>query len=101
LLTRRSGRSMICPDLVEAPRAVRLSYERGHVLPIPAPYPSPRAWADPNEVMTLLIQARLSRALTLPAARTRRVRATYRTRERILVSARESFACNGIDRTFH
>ncbi|KZB83042.1 IclR family transcriptional regulator [Amycolatopsis regifaucium] len=63
LLTRRSGRSVVCLDLVEAPHAVRLSYERGHVLPINAGAAAEvlLAWADSREVTSVLAQAPLER----------------------------------------
>ncbi|WP_156755839.1 IclR family transcriptional regulator [Actinokineospora pegani] len=63
LLTRRSGRSVVCLDLVEAQHAVRLSYERGHVLPINAGAAAEvlLAWADPGEVTAVLNQAPLER----------------------------------------
>ncbi|WP_040742597.1 IclR family transcriptional regulator [Nocardia tenerifensis] len=63
LLTRRSGRSIVCLDLVEAQQAVRLSYERGHVLPINAGAAAEvlLAWSDPGEVTTVLAQAPLQR----------------------------------------
>ncbi|MEU4595862.1 IclR family transcriptional regulator [Nocardia sp. NPDC023988] len=74
LLTRRSGRSVVCLDLVEAKHAVRLSYERGQVLPINAGAAAEvlLAWADPDEVTSVLEQAPLERftpkTLTDPAA---------------------------------
>jgi DNA-binding IclR family transcriptional regulator len=63
LLTRRSGRSVVCLDLVEARHTVRLSYERGHVLPINAGAAAEvlLAWADPHEVTAVLEQAPLER----------------------------------------
>ncbi|WP_084465925.1 IclR family transcriptional regulator [Nocardia salmonicida] len=63
LLTRRSGRSIVCLDLVETRGAVRLTYERGHVLPINAGAAAAvlLAWADPTEVNTLLKAAPLER----------------------------------------
>ncbi|WP_435824722.1 IclR family transcriptional regulator [Nocardia beijingensis] len=74
LLTRRSGRSVVCLDLVEAQHTVRLSYERGQVLPINAGAAAEvlLAWADPDEVTSVLEQAPLERftakTLTDPAA---------------------------------
>ncbi|MHA4854282.1 IclR family transcriptional regulator [Rhodococcus sp. MSC1_016] len=74
LLTRRSGRSVVCLDLVEAHHIVRLSYERGHVLPINAGASAEvlLAWADPAEVSAVLAQAPLerftARTLTDPQA---------------------------------
>ncbi|MEU3010163.1 IclR family transcriptional regulator [Nocardia asteroides] len=63
LLTRRSGRSVVCLDLVEAQQAVRLSYERGQVLPINAGAAAEvlLAWADPAEVTAVLELAPLER----------------------------------------
>ncbi|WP_063043431.1 IclR family transcriptional regulator [Nocardia pseudovaccinii] len=63
LLTRRSGSSVVCLDLVEARRAVRLTYERGHVLPINAGAAAEvlLAWADPAEVAAVLSSAPLER----------------------------------------
>ncbi|WP_063005815.1 IclR family transcriptional regulator [Nocardia salmonicida] len=79
LLTRRSGRSVVCLDLVEAQHAVRLSYERGQVLPINAGAAAEvlLAWADPAEVTTVLEQAPLERftpkTLTEPEALRKRL----------------------------
>ena len=73
LLTRRSGRFVVCLELVEAPHAVRLSYERGHVLPINAGAAAEvlLAWAPPDEVTAVLKAAPLERftakTLTDPA----------------------------------
>ncbi|ORW41846.1 IclR family transcriptional regulator [Mycobacterium paraense] len=73
LLTRRSGRFVVCLELVEAPRPVRLSYERGHVLPINAGAAAEvlLAWASPDEVASVLNTAPLERftakTLTDPA----------------------------------
>ncbi|MHA4854266.1 IclR family transcriptional regulator [Rhodococcus sp. MSC1_016] len=63
LLTRRSGRSVVCIDLVESAHAVRLSYERGHVLPINAGAAAEAllAWAPQGEVTELLAAAPLER----------------------------------------
>lgn len=63
LLTRRSGRYVVCLELVEAPRPVRLSYERGHVLPINAGAAAEvlLAWAPPDEVASVLAAAPLER----------------------------------------
>lgn len=63
LLTRRSGRFVVCMELVEALRAVRLSYERGHVLPINAGAAAEvlLAWAPPDEVSAVLKAAPLER----------------------------------------
>jgi DNA-binding IclR family transcriptional regulator len=63
LLTRRSGRFVVCLDLVEAAHTVRLSYECGHVLPINAGAAAEvlLAWAPPQEVATVLAAAPLER----------------------------------------
>ncbi|MFF0456442.1 IclR family transcriptional regulator [Nocardia africana] len=63
LLTRRSGRSVVCLDLVEAAHAVRLTYDRGHVLPINAGAAAEvlLAWADPAEVVRVLGREPLER----------------------------------------
>ena len=63
LLTRRSGRFVVCLDLVEATQTVRLSYERGHVLPINAGAAAEvlLAWAPPGEVTAVLRAAPLER----------------------------------------
>jgi DNA-binding IclR family transcriptional regulator len=63
LLTRRSGRFVVCLDLVEAAHTVRLSYERGHVLPINAGAAAEvlLAWAPPEELTAVLSAAPLER----------------------------------------
>ncbi|WP_410676063.1 IclR family transcriptional regulator [Amycolatopsis sp. cmx-4-68] len=63
LLTRRSGRSVVCLDLVESRHAVRLSYDRGQILPINAGAAAEvlLAWADPEEVTSVLEQGPLER----------------------------------------
>ena len=63
LLTARSGRSVVCLDVVESRHAVRLTYERGHVLPINAGAAAEvlLAWADPHEVAAVLAQGPLER----------------------------------------
>jgi DNA-binding IclR family transcriptional regulator len=40
LLTRRSGTMVVCVERVETTRPIRLSYERGHLLPLHAGAPS-------------------------------------------------------------
>ena len=73
LLTRRSGRFVVCLDRIEAPHAVRLSYERGHVLPINAGAAAEvlLAWAPPDDVAAVLAAGPLERftpsTLTDPA----------------------------------
>ncbi|WP_260992095.1 IclR family transcriptional regulator [Mycobacterium deserti] len=63
LLTRRSGRFVVCLDLVEAVPTVRLSYERGHVLPINAGAAAEvlLAWAGPDDAAAILNAAPLER----------------------------------------
>jgi DNA-binding IclR family transcriptional regulator len=63
LLTRRSGRFVVCLDLVEAMHTVRLSYERGHVLPINAGAAAEvlLAWAGPEDAAAVLNAAPLER----------------------------------------
>jgi DNA-binding IclR family transcriptional regulator len=63
LLTRRSGRSVLCVELVRAQRVVPMSYERGHILPINAGAPAEvlLAWADPREVDAVLKPGTLER----------------------------------------
>ncbi len=81
LLTRRSGRSVVCLDLVEAQHTVRLSYERGHVLPINAGAAAEvlLAWADPGEVTAILEQGPLERftAKTLTDPEALRIRLAH------------------------
>jgi DNA-binding IclR family transcriptional regulator len=59
LLTRRSGSVVVCLERVEAARAIRLSYERGHVLPINAGAAAEAllAWLPPAEVEQILLDA--------------------------------------------
>lgn len=56
LLTRRSGSVVVCLERVEAARAIRLSYERGHVLPINAGAAAEvlLAWSPPAEIAQIL-----------------------------------------------
>lgn len=63
LLTRRSGSAVVCLERVEATRAIRLSYERGHVLPINAGAAAEAllAWLSPAEVAQILRDAPLQR----------------------------------------
>lgn len=63
LLTRRSGRSVVCLELAEARQMVRLSYDRGQILPINAGASAEvlLAWADPNEVTAILEDGPLER----------------------------------------
>ncbi|MGV9675537.1 IclR family transcriptional regulator [Nocardia sp. NPDC003482] len=93
LLTRRSGRSVVCLDLVEAPHVVRLTYERGHVLPINAGAAAEvlLAWADPAEVMRVLGQAPLERftAKTLVDPEALRARLAHIRKRGVAVSQGE------------
>lgn len=59
LLTRRSGTAVVCLERVEAARPIRLSYERGHVLPINAGAAAEvlLAWLPPDEVAQILMDA--------------------------------------------
>jgi DNA-binding IclR family transcriptional regulator len=59
LLTRRSGSVVVCLERVEASRAIRLSYEPGHVLPINAGAAAEAllAWLSPTEVAQILRDA--------------------------------------------
>lgn len=64
LLTRRSGDLVVCLDRAEAhERRVRISYERGTVLPINAGASATvlLAWSDSEEVRRLLAGAELER----------------------------------------
>ncbi|MTD55427.1 IclR family transcriptional regulator [Amycolatopsis pithecellobii] len=80
LLTRRSGRSVVCVELIEARPAVRLSYDRGLALPINAGAAAEvlLAWADPHEISMLLDSGPLARftSRTLAAPDTLRARFT-------------------------
>ncbi|WP_433566746.1 IclR family transcriptional regulator [Nocardia sp. CA-151230] len=93
LLTRRSGRSVVCLDLVEAKHAVRLSYERGHVLPINAGAAAEvlLAWADPDEVAGVLEGAPLERftAKTLTDADALRTRFLHIRKRGVAISQGE------------
>jgi DNA-binding IclR family transcriptional regulator len=59
LLTRRSGNVVVCLERVEAARAIRISYERGHVLPINAGASAEvlLAWSSSSEVAQILRDA--------------------------------------------
>jgi DNA-binding IclR family transcriptional regulator len=56
LLTRRSGSAVVCLELEEPGHPVRISYERGHVLPINAGAAAEvlLAWAPDQEVTEIL-----------------------------------------------
>lgn len=93
LLTRRSGRRVVCLDLVEPRRMVRLSYERGEVLPINAGAAAEvlLAWADPDEVAELLGAAPLERftAKTLTDPEALRTRLAHIRKRGVAVSQGE------------
>jgi len=61
LLTRRSANQVVCIERVESQHPVRLSYERGHVLPLHAGASAKvlLAFAPPGEVEALLEGAAL------------------------------------------
>jgi DNA-binding IclR family transcriptional regulator len=63
LLTRRSGAAVVCLELAEAAVPVRISYERGHVLPVNAGAAAEvlLAWAPEQEITTVLDGAPLRR----------------------------------------
>lgn len=84
LLTRRSGNVVVCVDVVESSRPIRISYERGHISPFNAGAAAEvlLAWEDPATVQELLAGAALqrftARTLTDPRElllRLRRIRA--------------------------
>ncbi|REE95653.1 IclR family transcriptional regulator [Thermomonospora umbrina] len=56
LLTRRAGASVVCLERAEAGQALRLSYERGQVLPVNAGAAALAllAWAPPEQVDAVL-----------------------------------------------
>jgi DNA-binding IclR family transcriptional regulator len=85
LLTRRSGSAVVCLELEDAGHPVRISYERGHVMPLNAGAAAEvlLAWAPDQEVTELLATAPLRRftARTLTGkdewrARLQEIRAT-------------------------
>jgi DNA-binding IclR family transcriptional regulator len=74
LLTRRSGAAVVCLELEESSHPIRLSYERGHVLPVNAGAAAQvlLAWTPPAEIDKILAAAPMqrftSRTITTPAA---------------------------------
>ncbi|MCP2338953.1 IclR family transcriptional regulator [Actinomadura rupiterrae] len=56
LLTRRTGSAVVCLERVESDHSVRISYERGHVLPVNAGASALAllAWAPPEEIGRLV-----------------------------------------------
>ncbi|MFC4911807.1 IclR family transcriptional regulator [Actinomadura gamaensis] len=63
LLTRRAGATVVCLEREEADQPVRLSYERGHVLPVNAGAAALvlLAWAPPDEIERAVGQSGLPR----------------------------------------
>lgn len=63
LLTRRSGAAVVCLELEESSHPIRLSYERGHVMPINAGAAAQilLAWAPTDEAADVLSAAPLQR----------------------------------------
>ena len=63
LLTRRSGDQVVCVERVESSHPIRLSYERGHLLPLHAGASAKvlLAFADPEEVKEVLGKGKLAR----------------------------------------
>ena len=63
LLTRRWGGSVVCLELEESSHPIRLSYERGHILPINAGASAQvlLAWAPGAEIEQVLSEAPLRR----------------------------------------
>lgn len=63
LLTRRSGDQVVCVERVESSHPIRLSYERGHLLPLHAGASAKvlLAFADPTEVDDVLGRRKLDR----------------------------------------
>jgi DNA-binding IclR family transcriptional regulator len=80
LLTRLSGGSVVCLELEEAGRPVRISYERGHVLPINAGAAAEAllAWAPDEEIAALLDGGRLQRFTARTLTDPERLRARLR-----------------------
>lgn len=63
LLTRRSGDVVVCLDLIRSDRAVQISYDRGHVLPINAGAAAEVlvAWESPDTVRAILSRTKPDR----------------------------------------
>lgn len=63
LLTRRTGSQVVCIERVESTQRVRLSYERGHVLPLHAGASAKvlLAFLEPDEVEAILSADQLPR----------------------------------------
>ncbi len=62
VLTRRAGDHVVCVEEVRSPHPIRLSYERGRVLPIHAGASAKvlLAWMPPDEVDALLGRTKLT-----------------------------------------
>ncbi|MCX4904669.1 IclR family transcriptional regulator [Streptomyces sp. NBC_00878] len=94
LLTRRSGTVVVCLEREEADQPVRLSYERGHVLPVNAGAAALvlLAWAPDEEVERVLTQngglPRFTGATVTDPATLRRRLQTIRS-ENIAISSGE------------
>ena len=63
LLTRRSGDQVVCVERVESSHPIRLSYERGHLLPLHAGASAKvlLAFAEPAEIEQVLAHHKLDR----------------------------------------
>ena len=63
LLTRRSGQHVVCLERQESSSPLRISYERGHVMPLQAGASAKvlLAWLKPAELETVLEGVRLDR----------------------------------------
>lgn len=63
LLTRRSGSSVVCVERIDSTQPVRLSWERGHVLPAHAGASAKvlLAFSTPEDIEEVLATARLKR----------------------------------------
>ncbi len=63
LLTRRSGKHVVCLERQESSFPLRISYERGHVMPLQAGSSAKvlLAWLKPAELETVLEGVRLDR----------------------------------------
>jgi len=77
LLTRRSGNQVVCIDRVEGLRPTRLSYERGHILPVHAGASAKvlLAFADPAEIDEVLATASLERFTEATVTNPKKLRA--------------------------
>lgn len=80
LLTRRSGPSVVCVERVESAHPVRLSYERGHVLPVHAGASAKvlLAFSTPDEIDAVLASTRLRRFTARTVTDPRRLRRQLR-----------------------